>query len=51
MPNQCARWPGLLPELVGRLKTDDLGVINGVAATANSIFKRYRCVWRVGVGL
>ncbi|GBG00626.1 exportin, partial [Raphidocelis subcapitata] len=36
------RWPGLLPELVARLQTDDLGVVNGVAATANSIFKRYR---------
>ncbi|KIZ00248.1 putative Exportin-2 [Monoraphidium neglectum] len=36
------RWPTLLPELVSRLQTDDLGTINGVAATANSIFKRYR---------
>ena len=36
------RWPTLLPELVARLSTDDLAVVNGVAATANSIFKRYR---------
>lgn len=35
-------WPTLLPELVARLQTDDVAVINGVAATANSIFKRYR---------
>lgn len=37
-----ARWPSLLPELVERLKTDDVTVINGVCQTANSIFKRYR---------
>ena len=37
------RWPTLLPELVERLTSSyDLHVINGVLATANSIFKRYR---------
>lgn len=36
-------WPNLLGELVERLKTSDLQAINGVLATANSIFKRYRC--------
>lgn len=35
-------WPTLLPELVSRLKAADLAEINGVLATANSIFKRYR---------
>ncbi|KAG1661631.1 hypothetical protein FOA52_002861 [Chlamydomonas sp. UWO 241] len=36
------QWPGLLSELVERLNTADLQSINGVLATANSIFKRYR---------
>jgi exportin-2 (importin alpha re-exporter) len=36
------QWPTLLGELVERLKTSDLKSINGVLATANSIFKRYR---------
>jgi len=35
-------WPTLLTELVERLNTTDLHTINGVLATANSIFKRYR---------
>ncbi|KAL6747498.1 Cse1-domain-containing protein [Haematococcus lacustris] len=35
-------WPSLLPELVQRLDTTDLHTTNGVLATANSIFKRYR---------
>jgi exportin-2 (importin alpha re-exporter) len=34
-------WPGLLPELVARMRTDDLHVLNGLMMTANSIFKRY----------
>lgn len=39
----CLQWPTLLPELVERLKgSEDLGTTLGVAATANSIFKRYR---------
>jgi exportin-2 (importin alpha re-exporter) len=33
-------WPNLLPELVQRLEGADLATINGVLATANSIFKR-----------
>ncbi|KAF8072350.1 hypothetical protein HT031_000009 [Scenedesmus sp. PABB004] len=39
-----AAWPQLLPELVERLggAGEDLAVVCGVAATANSIFKRYR---------
>mmetsp|Transcript_33790 Transcript_33790/g.100617 ORF Transcript_33790/g.100617 Transcript_33790/m.100617 type:complete len:935 (-) Transcript_33790:308-3112(-) len=36
------QWPTLLSELVERLRTSDLQAINGVLATANSIFKRYR---------
>ena len=46
-------WPTLLPELVGRLQEGraDLATLNGVLATANSIFKRcvrvYACL---GVG-
>lgn len=36
------RWPSLLTEMVERLNTNDLQTINGVLATANSIFKRYR---------
>lgn len=37
-------WPNLLSELVERLANPsvDLKTINGVLATANSIFKRYR---------
>lgn len=37
-----AKWPTLLSELVGRLNTTDVQTINGVLATAHSIFKRYR---------
>lgn len=37
-------WPTLLTELVQRLSNPsvDLKTVNGVLATANSIFKRYR---------
>jgi exportin-2 (importin alpha re-exporter) len=40
------QWPTLLGELVERLAASglagDIRIINGVLATANSIFKRYR---------
>ena len=36
------RWPSLLPELVTKLRTPDMGVINGVLETASSIFERFR---------
>ena len=37
-----AKWPGLLPELVGKFSQQDLGVIQGVLSTANEIFKKFR---------
>jgi exportin-2 (importin alpha re-exporter) len=38
------QWPTLLGELVERLNAagNDIQTVNGVLATANSIFKRYR---------
>ena len=36
------RWPGRLPELVGKFGSGDLRTINGVLATANSIFHHFR---------
>jgi hypothetical protein len=45
-------WPNLLPELVQRLEGADLPTINGVLATANSIFKRWvLCRHCMGTGL
>jgi hypothetical protein len=38
------RWGNLLPELVQKLDSSDLAVVQGVLETANSIFKRYRWV-------
>jgi exportin-2 (importin alpha re-exporter) len=38
-----ARWPGLLPHLVEKLGTADLGTLHGVLGTADSIYQRYRC--------
>ena len=37
-----AKWMSLLPELLERLKTGDLLIVEGILETANSIFKRYR---------
>jgi exportin-2 (importin alpha re-exporter) len=39
------KWPELLPNLVAKLNTDNFDVINGVMQTANSLFKRYACIW------
>jgi exportin-2 (importin alpha re-exporter) len=39
-------WPQLLPELVNKFNTQDFDVINGVLMTANSIFKRFRYVYK-----
>lgn len=38
------KWNELLPQLVVRLNTSDLTVINGVMLTANSVMKRFRYV-------
>lgn len=35
-------WPNLLEELVDKLKTSDLSIIEGVLNTCHSIFKKYR---------
>jgi exportin-2 (importin alpha re-exporter) len=35
-------WPTLLPQLVEKLRENNLHVTNGVMLTANSIFKRFR---------
>jgi exportin-2 (importin alpha re-exporter) len=40
------KWTNLLPDLVNRMKSPDLAVVNGVLSTANSIFKRFRYVQR-----
>mmetsp|Transcript_54946 Transcript_54946/g.83166 ORF Transcript_54946/g.83166 Transcript_54946/m.83166 type:complete len:703 (-) Transcript_54946:965-3073(-) len=40
------RWTNLLPDLVTRMKSPDLAVVNGVLSTANSIFKRFLHVER-----
>ena len=37
-----ARWQGLLPQLIDRLKSGDVNTMNGVLETLNSIYKRYR---------
>lgn len=37
-----ARWQGLLPQLIDRLRSGDLNSVNGVLETLNSIYKRYR---------
>ncbi|GFR48907.1 hypothetical protein Agub_g10856 [Astrephomene gubernaculifera] len=37
-----AHWPQLLPELVAKLGTEDLGVVRGVLQVANNVFKRFR---------
>jgi exportin-2 (importin alpha re-exporter) len=37
-----AKWPTLLPELVQKLATADISVINGVLETADAIFLRFR---------
>ena len=39
-------WQNLLPELVQKLNSPDLSVVNGVLMTANSIFKSFRYVQR-----
>jgi exportin-2 (importin alpha re-exporter) len=39
-----AAWPGLLPSLNEQLGSGNLSIINGVLATANAIFKRFRWV-------
>ncbi len=33
-------WPNLLPELISKMASSDLSVINGVLGTANALFKR-----------
>ena len=38
------QWPTLLPELVSKLASPDMAIINGVLEAANSIFKRFRNV-------
>jgi len=40
------RWGNLLDTLVQKLNSPDMAVVNGVLATANSIFKRFRYVRR-----
>lgn len=40
------RWMNLLDTLVQKLNSPDMAVVNGVLATANSIFKRFRYVRR-----
>jgi exportin-2 (importin alpha re-exporter) len=37
-----ARWQGLLPQLLEKLKTEDSSSLNGVLSTADSIYHRYR---------
>jgi exportin-2 (importin alpha re-exporter) len=39
-------WDNLVGELVQKMKSPDLAVVNGVLKTANSIFKRFRYVGR-----
>lgn len=41
-----AKWENLLPELVSKFNSQDFHVINGVLLTANSIFRRFRYVFR-----
>lgn len=44
------RWPGLLPELLACLGSGELSVVNGVLATADTIFRRFRDAYKT-VGL
>ena len=37
-----ARWQALLPQLIERLGSEDLQLVNGVLSTADSIYQRYR---------
>ena len=37
-----ANWTGLLGQLVSKLNSQDINVVNGVMMTANSIMKRFR---------
>uniref|UniRef100_A0A023GFX0 Exportin-2 n=1 Tax=Amblyomma triste TaxID=251400 RepID=A0A023GFX0_AMBTT len=37
-----ARWPNLLPEMIGHFQSGEFHIINGVLRTAHSLFKRYR---------
>ena len=41
-----AKWQGLLPQLVGKLASQDILIVKGVMLTANSIMKRFRYVFR-----
>lgn len=43
-----ARWQGLLPQLIDRLKDSDVNTMNGVLETLNSIYKRYRSQFMTG---
>lgn len=43
-----ARWQGLLPQLIERLKSSDANAMNGVLETLNSIYKRYRSQFMSG---
>ena len=43
-----ARWQGLLPQLIERLKGSDVNTMNGVLETLNSIYKRYRSQFMSG---
>ena len=36
------RWQNLLPDLVGRILSGDLKVVNGLLETANTLFKMFR---------
>ncbi|RDD37617.1 Exportin-2 [Trichoplax sp. H2] len=35
-------WLGLMPEILEKIKSNNLNVINGILRTAHSLFKRYR---------
>ena len=41
-----AQWPSLIPQLIEKLNTSDLRVIQGVMLTANSIFKKFRYIYK-----
>ena len=41
-----SKWPALMPQLVEKLNTSDLRVILGVMLTANSIFKKFRYIYK-----
>lgn len=36
------KWPALMPELLSKMASGDTVVVNGVLATADSIFRRFR---------